>query len=122
MRERTLLSLASAAVFFSAIFSYAHASEVRGTCIGNIETFRRELIQAGVSYYIWYEFSGSTAKIRFAGREFQAEAATSTGGKAWKGRWLRRMDNGIYFSYLPDEGGTVKFELAPDRWFSGNCK
>ena len=94
------------------------ASDITRTCQGNIETYSRQIIQAGVSYKMSFEIFGSTAKIRFAGREFDAQVEM---GKSWLGPWIKRMDNEIYFSYLPEDGGTIKFEFAPDRWYSGNC-
>lgn len=100
----------------------ASASEIAVTCRGNIENFQKEMVQAGVTYFLWHEVSGAKAKIRFAGREFEADVARSTDGKAWKGRWLRKIEGDTYFSYLPDEGGTLKFEFDTDRWFSGNCQ
>ncbi len=109
-------------LFMPVAFGAAHASALNVKCLGNIETFKREIINPSVSYNLWYDISGSTAKIRFAGREFESEVARSIDGRAWKGRWLRIINNEIYFSYLPDEGGTIKFEFSPDRWFSGNCK
>ena len=99
----------------------ASASGVESTCQGNIETYDKKIIKAGVSYLLWYEVAGTKAKIRFAGREFESEVATSIGGTAWKGRWFRKISDATYFSFLPEEGGTIKFEFESDRWFSGNC-
>ena len=65
-----------------------------------------------------YSLSGESAKVRFAGREFDVKAEH---GKSWEGVWLNRMDDDIYFSFLPSEGGTIKFEFKPDLWYSGNC-
>lgn len=94
------------------------ASEVKSTCHGNIETFDKKIIQADVTYLLWYEVSGAKAKIRFAGREFDAfvEKLSSS-----KGYWIKKIDDSIYFSFVPEEGGTIKFQFEPDRWFSGNC-
>ncbi len=108
--------------FLLALALTASASEVKCICHGNIETFDKKIIKAGVSYFLWYEITGSKAKIRFAGREFDTEVATEISGTAWKGRWFRQMNDGIYFSFLPEEGGSIKFEFESDRWFSGNCK
>ncbi|NOU12229.1 MAG: hypothetical protein HOO98_19765 [Nitrospira sp.] len=94
------------------------AGEVTRECQGNIESFDRKVEKAGISYKLWYELSDSIAKVRFAGREFEVKAER---GKSWKGLWLQRMDKDLYFSYLPDEGGTIKFQLEPNRWYSGNC-
>lgn len=110
-----------AILFLLALALTASASEVKSICHGNIETFDKKIIKAGVSYLLWYEITGSKAKIRFAGREFDAEVATEISAKAWKGRWFRKMGDGIYFSFLPEEGGSIKFEFESDRWFSGNC-
>jgi|LauGreSBDMM110SN_4_FD.fasta_scaffold354451_1 hypothetical protein len=109
-------------LIFSALTTSTFASEVAVTCRGNIETFDQKIVTAGVTYLLWQKVSGSKAEIRFAGRAFEADVALATDGKAWKGRWLRKMDGNTYFSYLPDEGGTLKFEFESDRWFSGNCR
>ena len=114
-RRELLKAFRTAALAFPYV---AVASDITRTCQGNIETYSRQIIQAGVSYKMSFEIFGSTAKIRFAGREFDAEVET---GKSWKGPWVKRMDNEIYFSYLPEDGGTIKFQFAPDRWYSGNC-
>lgn len=97
-------------------------------CLGNLETFDKKLIQAGVSYKLHYEISGTSARVQFAGREFDAQAEKGTG---WKGLWIKQMDGspigyipkegGTYFSYLPEEGGIIKFQFEPQKWFSGNC-
>lgn len=114
----TIRSLA--VVFVStALTGIALASEFDVTCRGNIETFDKKLIQAGVTYLLWYEVSGAKAKIRFAGREFDAAVER---GSSWKGRWIKKIEDKEYFSFLPDDGGTIKFEFEPNRWFSGNCK
>ena len=94
------------------------AAEVTRLCQGNIETFAKKVVQTGVSYKLNYEISGQSAKVRFAGREFEARVEL---GKSWKGPWVKKMDENIYFSYLPEDGGTIKFQFEPDRWFSGNC-
>jgi hypothetical protein len=109
------------AISFVTLTVSSFASELAVTCRGNIETFDKKIVTAGVSYLLWQKVSGSKAEIRFAGKEFGVDVALATDGKAWKGRWLRKMDRNTYFSYLPDEGGTLKFEFETDRWFSGNC-
>ena len=78
----------------------------------------RRVIRAGVLYKLFYEVSGPEAKVRFAGREFDALAER---GKSWKGLWIKRIDSAVYFSFLPDDGGTIKFQFEQDRWYSGNC-
>ncbi|MFO0701892.1 MAG: hypothetical protein U0236_21970 [Nitrospira sp.] len=108
--------IAAVLLVFSA--SVVNAGEVTRSCRGNIETGDRKIVKAGVEYKISYEVNGTAARVRFAGREFDARAEKGT---SWKGLWLRAMDNDIYFSYLPDEGGTIKLEFEPNRWFSGNC-
>ena len=121
MANQFLFAVMSAAALTAAALTVPAAAEVTyvtRTCQGNIETGSRQIAQTGVSYKLSYEISGSTAKIRFAGREFDAQVET---GKSWTGPWVKRMDNEIYFSYLPEDGGTIKFQFAPDRWYSGNC-
>lgn len=96
----------------------AHAQFVDRICLGNLETFDRQIIKAGVSYKLSYSVSGSTATVRFAGREF---AASAKRGSSWQGIWVKRIDDDIYFSFLPAEGGTIKFQFKTDEWYSGNC-
>ena len=98
--------------------SSARAEFTELTCLGNIETFDRQIIKAGVSYKLSYSVSGNSAKVGFAGREFDVKAEQ---GKSWRGVWLQRMDDDLYFSFLPEDGGTVKFEFKPNEWYSGNC-
>lgn len=93
-------------------------SQFERTCHGNLETFSKQIIKAGITYKLSYEVSGSRARVRFVGREFDANAER---GKSWRGYWIKRVDNDVYFSFLPDEGGTIKFEFGPDQWYSGNC-
>jgi hypothetical protein len=116
MVNQFLLAVVSAVAI--AVPSAAQSVEVTRTCQGNIETGSRQIVQAGVQYKLSYEVSGSTAKVRFAGREFDANVET---GRSWAGPWFKRMDDEIYFSYLPEEGGTIKFQFSLDRWYSGNC-
>lgn len=106
-------------IISTAIIGEVIASEFKTSCRGNIETGNREIIQAGVSYFLWYTISGTTSKIRFAGREIDAVVET---GNSWKGRWIKRFDDDVYFSFLPDEGGTIKYRFEPNRWYSGNCE
>lgn len=94
------------------------SAERQLSCKGNIETSHKKLVQPGVEYSLWYHISGSSSQIRFAGREFDATVKT---GSSWKGQWIVRMDNEIYFSFMPDEGGSIKFEFESNRWYSGNC-
>ena len=116
MLNQFLLAVVSAVAI--AIPSVAQSAEVTRTCQGNIETFSRRIIQVGVQYKLSYAVSGSAARVRFAGREFDVNVET---GGSWTGPWFKRMDGEIYFSYLPEEGGAIKFELLRDRWYSGNC-
>lgn len=95
------------------------SEEVKSTCRGNIETFDKKIIQTDVIYLLWYEISGPRAKIRFAGREFDALVEKMSSAK---GHWIKRIDDSIYFSFVPEEGGTIKFQFEPNRWFSGNCQ
>ena len=109
-------------------FGSSHSAGVTKDCRGNLETFDKKIIQAGVSYKLHYEISGSSARVQFAGREFDAKAEKGT---SWKGLWIMQMDSSpisnipregaAYFSYLPDEGGIIKFQFEPQKWFSGNC-
>lgn len=96
----------------------ASAEFVDRNCSGNLETFDRQIIKAGVNYQLSYSISGDLAKVRFAGREFDVKVER---GKTWKGIWLKRMDDDIYFSFLPSEGGNIKFQFKPNQWYSGNC-
>ncbi|HBR69398.1 MAG TPA: hypothetical protein DEA55_08500 [Rhodospirillaceae bacterium] len=113
-------------LFFLLLFSFfpnlvlaSERSFVISVCVGNIETFESQIIEAGVSYKIAYSILSDVAHIRFVGRDF--DAAVDTGG-AWKGPWLKKMnEEKEYFSFLPEDGGTIKFMFSPDRWFSGNC-
>ena len=105
-------------MFFNTAISAAYASENEHTCQGNLETFNRQIIKAGVTYKLSYSISGSKAQVQFAGREFDALAES---GKSWKGLWIKRIDENIYFSFMPNEGGTIKFQFEPNLWYSGNC-
>lgn len=107
-----------AATFIGIVSCPVAAADNTRSCQGNIETSTKTIVQAGVSYKLNYEISGQSAKVRFAGREFEANVEF---GKSWKGPWIKRMDEKVYFSFLPEDGGTIKFQFEPDRWFSGNC-
>lgn len=104
----------------SATPSSSTRQELARECRGNIETFHKDVIQYGVEYKLHIIVRNTTATVQFAGREFTARIDVSKSG-TWKGRWIKRVDDEIYFSYLPEDGGTVKFKFSPDRWFSGNC-
>jgi hypothetical protein len=118
VRVHRWIHVSTALALFGTFICAATASESGLTCHGNLETGNRQIIQAGVTYKLSYEISGVKAKVRFAGREFDALAET---GKSWKGIWIKRMGESIYFSFLPSDGGTIKFQFEPDRWYSGNC-
>ena len=118
MSSRRVIQTVTALALFGAVVCTSGASESNRTCHGNLETGNRQIIQAGVTYKLSYDISGTKAKVRFAGREFDARAET---GKSWTGVWIKRMDEGIYFSFLPEDGGAIKFQFEPDRWYSGNC-
>lgn len=90
-------------------------------CLGNIETYDMKVIKPGVIYNVAYAQHGAIAQIRFAGREFEAENKKSI-GNSWRGFWVFARKEGLYFSFLPDEGGTLKFEFEWNVWFSGSCK
>ena len=94
------------------------AAPVQTLCRGNIETFDRKILHAGVDYWLWYDITGSNAVVNFAGREYKATADT---GKTWSGPWLQHIKAGPYLSYLPSAGGTIRAELETGVWFSGNC-
>jgi hypothetical protein len=116
--NRRAIQAFTALALFSVFICAACASEYDRMCYGNLETFNKQIIQAGVTYKLSYETSGAKAKVRFAGREFDALAES---GKSWKGLWIKKMDEDTYFSFLPEDGGTIKFQFEPDRWYSGNC-
>lgn len=97
----------------------ATAAVIETTCLGNIESFDRKIVQAGVTYLLRYEIFDTKAKITFAGHDLVALVDTGT---SWKGRWIKRLEGNKYFPFLPDDGGTIKFQLEPNRWFSGNCQ
>jgi hypothetical protein len=118
VNNRRAIQAFTALALFSVFICAAGASENDRTCYGNLETFNKQIIQAGVTYKLSYEISDEKVKVRFAGREFDALAES---GKSWKGIWIKRMDEGIYFSFLPEDSGTIKFQFEPDRWYSGNC-
>jgi len=118
MRKRRVTATSIALALCSIWTAAASSSEFERTCQGNLETSNREIIKAGVSYKLSYNISGAKAKVRFAGREFDAVVES---GKSWKGLWIKRIDDDVYFSFLPNDGGTIKFQFEPDRWYSGNC-
>lgn len=87
-------------------------------CHGNVETFAKEVIKTGVEYKLRYSIKDTKAQVYFAGREFLADAEK---GKTYKGYWIKKISDNIYFSFMPDEGGIIKYQLEPNVWFSGNC-
>jgi hypothetical protein len=108
-------------LFLIGISPFLHANEKNTSvvCRGNIEAFDKSIIQAGVSYDLSYSLAKDSARVWFAGYEFDAFIEE---GKSWKGLWTKKTDNKFYFSFLPNEGGSIKFMLEPDKWFSGNCQ
>ncbi|MDX1913945.1 MAG: hypothetical protein SFU55_00045 [Methylophilus sp.] len=118
MRNQKTIKTFIAIMLLNASIGCAIASDNERICQGNLETFDKQIIKAGVTYKLSYSISRSTVKIQFAGREFDAIAEN---GKSWKGLWIKRIDENIYFSFLPDEGGTIKFQFEPNIWYSGNC-
>jgi hypothetical protein len=100
------------------LYGTAHADFIDRTCLGNLETYDQRIIKAGLSLKLSYRVTGTTAQVRFAGREFNAKAER---GNSWQGHWIKRMDDEIYFSYLPTEGGNIKYQFKPNEWFSGKC-
>ncbi len=115
--QKKIIFLISIFLFTAAPVYAAATYEIR-TCQGNLETYDKRIIKAAVQYKIGFKILDSTAKIRFAGREFDAIAET---GRSWDGVWMQKQDKDIYFSFLPTEGGTIKFRFEDDLWFSGNC-
>lgn len=103
---------------FVCAFSIAEASPIQALCRGNIETPDRNILHAGVDYWLWYDVTDNKATVRIAGREFKATANT---GSTFKGLWLQNVKDGPYLSFLPLDGGTIRVELETSVWFSGNC-
>lgn len=99
---------------------FAHIQKAQ--CHGNIETFDRRLIQADANYWISYKIYQNKATVWFAGREFEADIEQNT-ANAWRGYWLfvNDIDENLYFSYLPQQGGEMRFMFEPTVWFSGSC-
>ena len=118
MRITTTIKAFIAIILYGTTIITAFASNNEITCKGNLETGDKQIIEAGVTYNLSYSILGSTAKIQFAGREFNA---VTENGKSWKGLWIKRIDESIYFSFLPDESGTIKFQIEPNLWYSGSC-
>lgn len=99
--------------------SQALANNVALECLGNIETFDRQVLTAGVRYHLSYEIAGTSGAVRVAGREF---TVTVERGSSWKGPWLKLMAEKDYLSFLPEDGGTLKLQFETNAWFSGNCR
>ncbi len=104
-------------------FSLAACNANQGTehyvCSGNIETSRLELLKPAVQYPLVVDWDKRIPKVYFAGREIEVEVST---GRTWHGPWLTNITaDGTYLSFLPNEGGTLKFSFEPDKWYSGNC-
>ena len=118
MRIQKTIKAFTTIILLIAASSCTLASDNERTCQGNLETFDKQIIKAGVTYKLSYSIAGAKVKVQFAGREFDAHAES---GETWKGLWIQRIDESIYFSYLPDKGGTIKFQLEPNLWYSGNC-
>jgi hypothetical protein len=51
----------------------ARAEFVDRTCFGNLETFDRQIIKAGISYKLSYLMSGESAKVRFCRSRIERE-------------------------------------------------
>lgn len=100
------------------LFGCSDAKYKYAECIGNIETFDKKIIRNSVGYNISYLIDGKNSKIRIAGREIDASASK---GKTYNGYWLMNNTELSYLSYLPDDGGTIKFKLESDEWFVGVC-
>jgi len=103
-------------VFLFAGCSYDGYKETE--CTGNIESFEKKVLRYGIDYKVSYLINGDFAKIRIAGREIDTKA---TKGKSFLGYWLLINEPNSYLSYLPSDGGTIKFKLENGEWFSGTC-
>lgn len=108
-------------VLFWMVSANVAATETTARCLGNIETFDKKVIKAGVEYFMSYEIVGDNAQLSFAGRTI---AASAEQGKSYKGMWLKNAGDhdDLYLSFLPEEGGDIKFKFEDGNWFSGNCK
>lgn len=108
------------AIALLAVAPQAQAEWTQRTCLGNIETEDRLITTPGVQYKVFYDIKGETGLVSFAGRTFPAKVEYSE--STWKGPWIKEFDRkSPYFSYLPDNGGEVRFEFSKDQWFAGNC-
>jgi len=87
-------------------------------CQGDIETRDKNILAASVFYPLRYEITGSRANIHFAGKTF---VATVEKVKSRKGKSIKKIDEEMNFSFLPDEGGKIRFQFDQDRWYSGIC-
>ena len=89
MSKRHIIKAFIVFMFFIAYTNTANAVFIERTCHGNLETFDKKIIKAGVIYKMSYEVSGREVKIRFAGREFDAQASENP--SSYKGLWIRKM-------------------------------
>jgi hypothetical protein len=105
------------ALFFSFLPDHVHA-EGFYLCLGNHETGLEKIVETSVDYFLWYKFVGEKAKVRFAGREFEAKVSY---GQFYEGPWLQNHGDMETFSFLPGDGGTVTFQFNEELWFKGNC-
>jgi len=115
-------STAVCAIFCFLVLIYpgvlkAQVNEVE--CVGNTETFDKNVVSPGTRYLLSYTLDGKRGSVKVAGREFSVAVDRGT---SWKGPWLKSITEKSYFSYLPEDGGTIKIQLDPKLWFSGNCR
>ena len=115
MKEITLIALLIS--MFSFLPKLVHA-EGFYLCLGNHEKGLENIVETNVNYFLWYKFVGEKAKVRFAGREFEAKVSYE---QMYDGPWLQNLGEMENFSFRPGDGGTIKFQLNDDLWFTGNC-
>jgi hypothetical protein len=120
-RGVSILGLAVIAIAIATALTgrIAHAQAKDVKCFGNTETGDKKVLQAGIQYLLWYRIEENTAKVRVAGRELSTKVDR---GSSWKGPWLKLNTEQEYFSFLPEEGGTLKFQLDKQTWYIGNCR
>lgn len=106
------------AALLQLMISNAGAEAINLFCQGDIETKDKNVLEACVFYPLRYETTGSKANIRFAGKTFVASIEQ---GKSRKSKAIKKIDNETYFSFLPDDGGKIRFQFDQDRWYTGSC-
>ena len=96
------------------------AEIIKLECKGNIETFDLTLISANVTYSMFYKIDDLEATIWFADRKFVSEVRSSS-ERAWRGNWLFVNEGNLYFSFLPEPIGEMRYMFEPNVWFAGRC-